>query len=54
MKGVSSLCLHEENGRGGAEASVKITCDLEEMRSCLKRRLHGHNGMKIDLKEQNE
>ena len=30
--------------------SVKITCALEEKRSWLKRRLHGHDGKKIDLK----
>ena len=29
---ISSLCLHEENCRGGTEVFLKITCDVEEKR----------------------
>ena len=48
------LCLHEENFKGGTEVSVKITCHIEKKRSCLKRRLCGHDGKKIDLKRREQ
>ena len=51
---MSRLCLHEENCGGGVEVSVKITCDAEENRSFLKRRLCGHDGKKIDLKRREQ
>ena len=39
---VSRRCLHEENCRYGIELSVKITCDVEENVTCLKRGVCGH------------
>ena len=38
---VLKLCLHEENCRGGTEMSVKITCDVEDKRTCWEKRLFG-------------
>ena len=39
---VSRRRLHEEKCRYGIELSVKITCDVEENVTCLKRGVCGH------------